>query len=60
MAIARLCLFLKSIDCWKTVETGWTQPENTNIELVTKKKTHDLPMIKPSMLYVMLFHRLNL
>jgi hypothetical protein len=38
MAIARMCFFLKSIDCWKTVETGWTQPENTNIELVTKKK----------------------
>jgi hypothetical protein len=33
-----MCFFLKSIDCWKTVETGWTQPEDTNIELVTKKK----------------------
>jgi hypothetical protein len=53
MAIARMCFFLKSID-------GWTQPYNKNIELFTKKKTHDLPMIKPSMLYVMLFHRLNL
>jgi hypothetical protein len=21
---ARMRLFLKSIDCWKTVETGWT------------------------------------
>jgi hypothetical protein len=51
--------FLKSIDCWKTVETGWTEPADTNIELVTEKNT-DLPMIKPSMLYVKLFHRLNL
>jgi len=57
---ARIRFFLKSIDCWKTVETGWTQLKDTNIELVTKKKTHDLPMIKPSMLYVKLFHHLNL
>jgi hypothetical protein len=30
--------FLKSIDCGKIVETGWTKPEKTNIELVTEKK----------------------
>jgi hypothetical protein len=29
--------FLKSIDCWKIVEIGWTQPEDTDIELVTEK-----------------------
>jgi hypothetical protein len=61
---AHMRFFLKSIDCWKTVEIGWTQPKDTNIELVTeekkKKKTHDLPMIKPSILYVKLFHHLNL
>jgi len=34
---ARMCFFLKSIDCWKTVETGWTKPVDTNIELLTKK-----------------------
>jgi hypothetical protein len=25
--------FLKSIDCWKTVEIGWTEPKDTNIKL---------------------------
>jgi hypothetical protein len=34
---ARMRFFLKSIDCWKIVEIGWTQPEDTNIELVTEK-----------------------
>jgi hypothetical protein len=29
--------FLKSIDCWKTVETGWTELADTNIERVTEK-----------------------
>jgi len=33
----RMRFFLKSIDCWKTVETGWTEPVDTNIELLTKK-----------------------
>jgi hypothetical protein len=32
----RMRFFLKSIDCWKIVETGWTQPDDTNIELVTE------------------------
>jgi hypothetical protein len=27
--------FLKSIDCWKTVEIGWTEP--VDIEFVTEK-----------------------
>jgi hypothetical protein len=30
-------LFLKSIDCLKTVVTGWTEPADTNIELVNEK-----------------------
>jgi hypothetical protein len=34
---ARMRFFLKSINCWKTVETSWTQLEDTNIELVTEK-----------------------
>jgi hypothetical protein len=34
---ARMRFFLKSIDCWKIVETGWTKPEETNLELVSKK-----------------------
>jgi hypothetical protein len=35
---AHMRFFLKSIDCWKTVEIGWTQPKDTNIELVTEEK----------------------
>jgi len=31
---ARMCFFLKSIDCWKIVESSWTKPEETNLELV--------------------------
>jgi hypothetical protein len=34
---ARMRFFLKSIDCWKTIETGWTKPTNTNIELANKR-----------------------
>jgi hypothetical protein len=34
---ARMQFFLKSIDCWKTVETSWIEPADTNIELVTEK-----------------------
>jgi len=29
--------FLKSIDCWSIVETGWTKPEYTTLELVPQK-----------------------
>jgi hypothetical protein len=29
--------FLKSIDCWGIVETGWTKPEDTTPELVHQK-----------------------
>jgi hypothetical protein len=34
---ARMQFFLKSIDCWSIVETGWTKPEDTTLELVPKK-----------------------
>jgi hypothetical protein len=34
---ARLRFFLKSIDCWKTIEIGWIEPVDTNIELVNEK-----------------------
>jgi hypothetical protein len=29
--------FLKSIDCWSIVETGWTKPENSTLEIVPQK-----------------------
>jgi hypothetical protein len=29
--------FLKSIDCWSIVETGWTKPEDTTLETVPLK-----------------------
>jgi hypothetical protein len=34
---ARMRFFLKYIDCWKTIETDWTKPLDTNIELVIVK-----------------------
>lgn len=34
---ARMRLFLKSIECWKIIETGWTNPVDTNIELATER-----------------------
>jgi hypothetical protein len=30
---ARMCFFLKSIDVWQIVETGWIKPEATTVEL---------------------------
>jgi hypothetical protein len=33
----RTRFFLKSIDCWGIVETGWTKPEDTTPELVPQK-----------------------
>jgi hypothetical protein len=30
--------FMKSIDCWGIVETGWTKPEDATPELVPQKK----------------------
>jgi hypothetical protein len=32
--------FLKSIDCWSIVETGWTKPEDATLELVPQKNAH--------------------
>jgi hypothetical protein len=29
--------FLKSIDCWSIIDTGWTKPEDTTLELVPQK-----------------------
>lgn len=29
--------FFKSIGCWSIVETGWTKPADTTLELVTEK-----------------------
>jgi hypothetical protein len=35
----RIRLFLKSIDCWKIVETGWTKPADATPELVLDKNS---------------------
>jgi hypothetical protein len=34
---ARMRFFLKSIDCWSIVETGWTKPADAALELVPQK-----------------------
>jgi hypothetical protein len=34
---ARMRFFLKFIDCWKTIETSWTEPVDTNIELANER-----------------------
>jgi hypothetical protein len=34
---ARMQFFLKSIDCWNIVETGWTKPADLTLELVIEK-----------------------
>jgi hypothetical protein len=34
---ARMRFFLKSINCWSIVETGWTKPNDTMLELVPQK-----------------------
>jgi hypothetical protein len=34
---ARMWFFLKSIDCWSILETGWTKPADTTLELVLEK-----------------------
>jgi hypothetical protein len=36
---ARMLFFLKSIDCWSIVETGWTKPEDATLKLVPQKTT---------------------
>jgi hypothetical protein len=35
---ARMHFFLKSIDVWQIVESGWTKPDDTTIELIPQKK----------------------
>jgi hypothetical protein len=34
---ARMRFFLKSIDVWQIVESGWTKPEDTTLELIPQK-----------------------
>jgi hypothetical protein len=34
---ARMRFFLKSIDCWNIVDSGWTKPEDTTPEIVPLK-----------------------
>jgi len=34
---AHMRFFLKSIDCWSIVETGWTKPVDAALELVPQK-----------------------
>jgi hypothetical protein len=34
---AHMCFFLKSIDCWKTIETSWIEPTYVNIELANER-----------------------
>jgi len=34
---AQMRFFLKSIDCWNIVETGWSKPEDTTLEIVPLK-----------------------
>jgi hypothetical protein len=29
--------FLKSIDCWQIVESGWTKPDDTTLELILER-----------------------
>jgi hypothetical protein len=56
---ARMCFFLKSIDVWKIVETGWIKLEATTAELSIAQNSADFPMIKPSMLHVKRFPHQN-
>jgi hypothetical protein len=50
--------FLKSIDCWGIVETGWTKLEDTTPELVPQKNAR-LSNDKAPMLYAKHFLHLN-
>jgi hypothetical protein len=34
---AHMQFFLKSIDCWSIIETGWTKPKNATLELAPQK-----------------------
>jgi len=45
---ARMRFFLKSIDCWGIVETGWTKPEDTTPELVPQKMQNMMELMMQS------------
>jgi hypothetical protein len=34
---ARMRFFLKSIDCWQIVESGWIKPEDKTLELISER-----------------------
>jgi NADPH-dependent 7-cyano-7-deazaguanine reductase QueF-like protein len=51
--------FLKSIDVWQIVESGWTKPHATTAELTIAQTSARLSNNKAPMLYVKFFHRLN-
>jgi hypothetical protein len=55
---SRMRFFLKSINVWQIVETGWTKLVLQLLNYLLFKTAHDFPMIKPYMLYVKCFHRL--
>jgi hypothetical protein len=38
----RMCFFLKSIDVWQIVETGWIKPEATTAELSVAQNSAQL------------------
>jgi len=39
---ARMCFFLKSIDVWQIVETGWIKPEATTTKLSIAQNSSQL------------------
>jgi hypothetical protein len=45
--------FLKFIDCWKSVETGSTKLEDTNLELVSEKKKKNTRLTNNKALYTL-------
>jgi hypothetical protein len=55
---ARMRFFLKSIDWWSIVETGWTKPADATLEAVPQKNAQ-LSNDKASMLCANHFHHLN-
>jgi hypothetical protein len=55
---ARMRFFLKSIDCWSIVDSGWTKPEDATPETVPLKNAQ-LSNDKALMLYSKHFLPLN-
>jgi hypothetical protein len=49
---ARMRFFLKSIDCWSIVETGWTKPADATLELVISLELFDSRPLKLYLLYL--------